>query len=234
MGFGTWVAFGTGRVLVAIDPGDPDFDTAGEMVGAKTISPDGSVSAPTFTGAALGVHQHGTGTLAPSAHSGAAVADHVSHTHGYTEVVNHNHPVNITDPEHTHVQNAHVHTQRRNATATGANTGWTTAFDTSSSVPAADLNTGTGSTTPTNQNAPTGITAGSSNPAGGVASGITQGPSATLSHGVTQPGDHTMAGASEALSAGTPAGSVSAPIFTGTPGSVVQPSIVVYVWTRTA
>ena len=55
-------------------------------------------------------------------------------------------------PSHTHVQDAHVHTQRRNNTATGANTGWTTAFDTSSSSPAADVNTGTGSTVATNQN----------------------------------------------------------------------------------
>ena len=58
-----------------------------------------------------------------------------------------------TQDAHTHTQDAHSHTQRRNATTTGANTGWTTAFDTSSSSPAADVNTGTGSTTATNQNA---------------------------------------------------------------------------------
>lgn len=55
-------------------------------------------------------------------------------------------------PVHTHVQDAHSHAQRRNNVATGANTGWTTAFDTSSSSPVADVNTGTGSTTATNQN----------------------------------------------------------------------------------
>jgi len=35
-GLGTWVAFGTGRVLVGIDTGDADFDTVEETGGAKT------------------------------------------------------------------------------------------------------------------------------------------------------------------------------------------------------
>ena len=35
-GFGTWVAFGAGRVPVGIDSGDTDFDTAEETGGAKT------------------------------------------------------------------------------------------------------------------------------------------------------------------------------------------------------
>lgn len=61
-GFGTWVPYGPGRVIVGIDSGDPDFDVAGEQGGAKT-------------------HLHGVGTLAASAHSGTAVADHASHTH---------------------------------------------------------------------------------------------------------------------------------------------------------
>lgn len=73
-------------------------------------------------------------------------AEMPAHTHTQDS---HNHTQNT----HTHTQDAHAHTQRRNNTATGANTGWTTAFDTSSSSPAADVNTGTGSTTATNQNA---------------------------------------------------------------------------------
>ena len=36
LGFGTWSAFGTGRVLVGIDSGDTDFDTVEETGGAKT------------------------------------------------------------------------------------------------------------------------------------------------------------------------------------------------------
>ena len=36
LGFGTWVAFGTGRFLVGIDTSDADFDVVKETGGAKT------------------------------------------------------------------------------------------------------------------------------------------------------------------------------------------------------
>lgn len=35
LGFGTWTAFGAGRVMVGIDAGDTSFDTAGETGGSK-------------------------------------------------------------------------------------------------------------------------------------------------------------------------------------------------------
>lgn len=75
--------------------------------GSDTVTPEGSVSAPTFTGDALSGHAHGTGTYAASAHSGTAVADHASHTHTYTDV-----------PNHVHVQNI-------NSGATGGSNGYT-------------------------------------------------------------------------------------------------------------
>lgn len=78
LGYGTWSAFGAGRVLVGYDSGDTDFDTVEETGGAKT--------------------------KAISAHSGTAVADHAAHTHSYSEVLNHTHTVTITDPGHTHTQ----------------------------------------------------------------------------------------------------------------------------------
>lgn len=36
LGFGTWAAFGTGRVLVGLDSGQTEFDTLGETGGTKT------------------------------------------------------------------------------------------------------------------------------------------------------------------------------------------------------
>ena len=144
LGYGTWAAFGAGRVLVGRDAGDADFDTAEEVGGAKT--------------------------KAISAHAGAAVASHASHTHTYTDVPNHTHPVTITDPGHQHIVGS------TSTTGTSLNT-----FRSGSGT----LSNGTV------QSATTGITASTSNPTGGVASGTTGSPSATLTHSVTQPGAHT-------------------------------------------
>ena len=145
LGYGTWAAIAAGKVLVGLDSGDTDFDTAEETGGAKT--------------------------KAISAHAGAAVDDHASHTHTYSQIVNHTHPV--TDPGHTHLT-------QRYPTATGGSSGF--AIDTSMSGTLAD------NTLPTKTNT-TGIT--TANPAGGVAQGTTDGPSAALSHAVTQSSAHT-------------------------------------------
>ena len=120
LGYGTWSAFGAGKILVGLDAGDIDFDTAEETGGAKT---------KTIAQANL-----------PNISTGAGSA------HGHTQDA-HTH----TQNSHNHTQDAHVHTQQRNNVTTGANSGWTTAFDTSSSSPQADSGTGTGSTTATNQ-----------------------------------------------------------------------------------
>lgn len=45
---------------------------------------------------------------------------------------------------------------------------------------------------------------------------------------------HSLSGSSEAVSAGTPAGTVSQPTFAGSATSVVQPYLVVKLWQRTA
>lgn len=79
-----------------------------------------------------------------------------THTHTYTEVVNHTHPVNITDPGHLHAQNAP-------SSANGGTELLQVDNNASGSTPAG-LNTET---------ATTGITATTSNPSGGVATGTT-------------------------------------------------------------
>src|SRR3990172_5507683 len=43
LGFGTWSAFGAGRVLVGLDSGDADFDTVEETGGAKTVTLDATM-----------------------------------------------------------------------------------------------------------------------------------------------------------------------------------------------
>lgn len=52
LGFGTWEAFGAGRVLVGLNSSDTDFDTAEETGGAKTVTSSGSISG-TVGGTAL-------------------------------------------------------------------------------------------------------------------------------------------------------------------------------------
>lgn len=45
LGYGTWTAFGSGRVLIGVDAGDTDFDTVEETGGAKTVASAGSTGA---------------------------------------------------------------------------------------------------------------------------------------------------------------------------------------------
>ena len=232
LGYGVWSAFGAGRVLFSRNASDTDFDVVEETGGVKSITPTGAVSQPTFTGNALGTHAHDAGTLATSAHSGTAVADHASHTHSVTS------NVAVTD----HASHTHTYTQTPNHVHVEQLQGGTTAVTTGTHLMGS---TATGGSL---------RSAGQStlNPTGGVATGTTAGPSVTLTHAVTnngvtsggpsavlthavtQPSNHTLSGTSTLVSAGTPSGSVSVPTFTGNVVNVLPPYIVVYMWKRTA
>jgi hypothetical protein len=122
--------------------------------GNDNITPTGTNEALTFTGSALGTHAHGTGTLATSAHSGTAVADHASHTHTYTDVVN------------------HVHVQSVNSATTGGSNGY--GIDTST-------NTSTASSYST-ANPTGGVATGTTNgPSATLTHSVTQPSAHTLS-----------------------------------------------------
>jgi hypothetical protein len=71
-GFGTWVAFGAGRVPVGFNAADPSFDTAEKTGGSK----DAIVVSHTHTGTtgAAGEHAHGLSFIAPDNASGGKAA----------------------------------------------------------------------------------------------------------------------------------------------------------------
>ena len=95
LGFGTWEAFGAGRVMVGIDGTDTDFDTLGETGGSKA-----SVAAHT--------HTFTTGTESVGhTHSGTTSAVSNDHTHsfsGTSGTMNSNwvHGHGVSDPTHSH------------------------------------------------------------------------------------------------------------------------------------
>ena len=66
LGFGTWSAFGEGRVLIGIDSSDSDFDSAEETGGSKTH---------TLTEAQLPSHRHTVGSNDSTAGFGGAAGN---------------------------------------------------------------------------------------------------------------------------------------------------------------
>jgi hypothetical protein len=97
LGFGTWVAFGTGRVLIGVDTSDSAFDVLGETGGSKdaiVISHNHSFGGTTDGG---GAHNHaiptgaggGTDSYTSQAFTNTQVADRYTdsvgnHTHSFS------------------------------------------------------------------------------------------------------------------------------------------------------
>ncbi len=141
-GFDGKTLFGT---LVA--HGDVGGTGGADSITATTAS----VTQPTIAWP-MGVPTSTTPTIAWP----AGVPTQAAHSHTYTDVVNHTHTINITDPGHTHVQSVNSATSgglNGYGVDTSTNSTSTSGYSTASST--------------------TGVTAASVNPGGGVASGTT-------------------------------------------------------------
>jgi hypothetical protein len=165
LGYGTWAAFGAGRMLVGRDSGDTDFDTVEETGGAKT---------------------HGHSFTQPSAHSDHAALSHSAHTGTAVGASGAGSSHTHTGPSHTHdytqVPN-HVHRQQYNPTTTGAGSGPTTAPDTSSS--------GTTDWGTVDTKNPTGGVATGTTVAGGTGATGAESAHTHAAGSVTQPSAHS-------------------------------------------
>ena len=72
LGFGTWTAFGAGRVPVGFDSGNALFDTAEETGGSANATLPSHTH--TFTGTALASHAHQVGSRDSTANDGGGSA----------------------------------------------------------------------------------------------------------------------------------------------------------------
>ena len=115
LGFGTWAAFGAGRVLVGLDSGQTEFDTLEETGGAKTV---------TLTAAEMPQHTH-----VQNAHT------HVQDSHTHTI------PVGATDDTAAPFDRADAGTNASGANATTASGG---TVATNQNATAVNQNTGGG------------------------------------------------------------------------------------------
>lgn len=216
-------AWPVGSVYIAVDSTSPATRFGGgtwAAFGAGKVlvsldSGDAAFDTAEETGGAKTVAA--AGSVSQPTFTGSALGTH-SHAAGTLAPSAHTGAAVADHASHTHTYTEvpnHVHTVTSQTATTGSATSYEHGtLDTSSAEAEATEVTG--------------------NPVGGVATGTTNGPGAALTHSVTQPAAHTMSGSSEAVSGGTPAGTVSQPTFTGSPTSVVQPYIVVYMWKRTA
>lgn len=186
---GTLASVPSGWALCDGQNGTPDLRDRFIKGWAAGVDPGGTGGSATHTPA---------GTVSQPTFTGSALGTHTHGTGTYAASA-HSGTAVADHASHTHTYTEvpnHVHLLTAFPTATGGSSGFT--VDTSMSG------------TPANNSLNT------ANPTGGVATGTTAGPGATLTHSVTQPSAHTLSGSSEAVSAGTPAGSISTPTFTGT------------------
>lgn len=75
LGFGTWVAFGAGKVPVGLNAADSDFNTVEGTGGSKdSIIPTHNHAAGTLATDSQGAHQHTTGTGRAASTAGSTIS----------------------------------------------------------------------------------------------------------------------------------------------------------------
>ena len=88
LGFGSWLAFGAGRVLVSRNASDPDFDTAEETGGNKTQTPSAHAGTAVGNHAAKNTDSANAGaTQRGSTASTLTLANHYHNISQYTHTV---------------------------------------------------------------------------------------------------------------------------------------------------
>jgi hypothetical protein len=217
LGYGTWSAFGTGRVLIGVDVTDLDFDTVEKTGGAKTVASAGTVDSisggtPAGTNDSIsGGTPAGTITwpVGVPTFAGDALAGH-THTFTGTALAGHTHTF-AGSAVNTGVADV-------GATKVGATTSTITLKAHTHSVTAAGTNDSVSGGTPAGTN---------NSVSGGTPAGTISWPVGvpTFAGNALAGHTHTFAGAALAGHTHTYAGAAT---------SVVQPYITVYMWKRTA
>jgi hypothetical protein len=115
LGFGTWVEFGSGRVMVGLNASDSDFDTVEETGGAKTATTSSSGEGSTSTNTVVVSRDGwGTGGSMPSPSSGitagrlvvgSGAGESVESLESLRDAGN-----NLTTGSHSHTISNHTHT----------------------------------------------------------------------------------------------------------------------------
>ena len=117
LGFGTWVAFGAGKVPVGLNAADSDFNTVEGTGGSKdSIIPTHNHSAGTLVNASAGAHQHTTGT-GRSANAAGSTVGYFSGLHAGASGT----ALSTTDSQGAHVHTISGDTANAGESATGKN-----------------------------------------------------------------------------------------------------------------
>ena len=130
LGYGTWVAFGAGRMLVGIGAGQTEFDTVEEVGGAKTVTLDATM---------IPAHTHGV----------------TDPGHNHTQNA-HNH--GVTDGGHSHTERVTNSGTAGLVGVQGASTATHSATTSPETTASATTGITVNNATATNNSATTGIT----------------------------------------------------------------------------